>query len=62
MSYLVLKPKTKKEESILKQIAELLKVDYKEISIETYIRDIAESRRQIKSGKKISLKDLENGI
>lgn len=62
MSYLVLKPKTKKEESILKQIAELLKVDYKEISLEAYIRDIAESRRQIKSGKKISLKDLENGI
>ena len=62
MSYLVLKPKTKKEENIIRQIAELLKVDCKEVSIDSYIRDIAESRKQIKSGKKVSLKDLANGI
>jgi len=57
VAYLVLKPKTKKEESILRQIAELLKVDCKEISLKEYILHIAESRRQIKSGKKVSLMD-----
>lgn len=62
MTYLVLKPKTKKEESIIRQIADLLRVDYKEISLEEYISHIAVSRKQIKAGKKVSLKELENGI
>lgn len=62
MSYLVLKLKTKKEENVIRQIADLLKVDYKKITLEEYIRNIAESRKQIKSGKKISLKALEDGI
>ena len=62
MAYLVLNPKTKRKESIIRQIAELLNVDYKKITLREYIRHITESRRQIKSGKKVSLKDLENGI
>jgi len=35
-----------------------MKLDFKQISLDEYINDIAESRRQIKNGKKISLKDL----
>ena len=62
MSYLVLKANSKKEENIIKQFAELLKLDYKEISLKEYVQQITESRKQIKAGKKISLRDLENGL
>lgn len=62
MSYLVLKPRSKKEEALIKQFAELLNLDYKSISVQRYLRDIVESRQQFKAGKKISLKDLEDGI
>ena len=62
MSYLVLKIKSKREEKVIKQIAELLNMDYKQVSPKEYLRQIAQSRKQIKAGKKISLKELENGI
>ncbi len=62
MSYLVLKPKSKKEETFLKQLAEMLNVEYQKVSLEDYVKDIAESRKQIKQGKKVSLTSLANGI
>lgn len=62
MSYLVLKPKTKKEEAFLKQLAEILNVDYQKISLEQYMEEISESRKQFKQGKKVSLTTLANGI
>lgn len=39
-----------------------MKLDFKQISLEEFIQQIAESRKQIKNGKKISLKELERGI
>jgi hypothetical protein len=62
MSYLILKPKSKKEEIFLKQLADKLNIDYQEISLKEYIADIEESRRQIKRGKKVSLSSLANGL
>ena len=62
MSYLVLKPKTKKEETFLKQLAEMLNVEYQKVSLKDYMKDIAESRKQFKQGKKVSLSSLANGI
>ena len=62
MSYLILKPKTKKEETFLKQLADMMHVEYQKISLEDYMNDIAESRKQIKQGKKVSLTSLMNGI
>jgi len=58
MSYLVMKPKSKKEEAVLKQIAELLNVDYKKITLDEYIRQIAARRKEMKAGKKVALKDI----
>ena len=58
MSYLVLEAKTKKEEAIIKQFADLMKFDYRKIQLSTYIKDITESRKQIKMGKKISINNL----
>ena len=62
MSYIVLKPKTKKEETFLKQLADMLNVEYQKISLEDYVNDIDESRKQIKQVKKVSLSSLMNGI
>ncbi len=62
MSYLVLKPKSKKEETFLKQLADMLNVEYQKISLEDYMKDISESRKQFKQGKKVSLASLANGI
>jgi hypothetical protein len=62
MSYLMLKAKTKKEKTLVIEFAERMKLDYKEISLPDYLNQISESRQQIKSGKKISLKELERGI
>ena len=62
MSYVILNPKSRREESLIRQFAEKMKLDLKRISLEEYINQIAESRREIKAGKKVSLKDLENGI
>ena len=62
MSYLILKPKTKKEETFLKKLADKLNVDYQSMSLKEYMADITESRKQIKSGKKVSLSSLANGL
>ena len=62
MSYLILKPKTKKEETFLKQLADKLNIDYQSLSIKEYMADIAESRKQIRKGKKVSLSSLANGL
>jgi hypothetical protein len=62
MSYLILKPKTKKEETFLKQLADKLNIDYQSVSLKDYIADITESRKQIKQGKKVSLSSLANGL
>lgn len=58
MSYIVLKPKTKKEEAFLKSLIEKLQIDYQQVSLKDYIKDILESRKQFKQGKKISLNSL----
>ena len=62
MSYLVVMPKTKKEETFLKSLIEKLNIDYKKVSLKAYIDDIALSRKQFKQGKKVSLSSLINGI
>lgn len=62
MSYLVINPKSKKEELFLKSLIEKLNVDYKQVTLENYIRDITDSRKQFKRGKKVSLTSLINGI
>ena len=62
MSYMVLKAKSRREENLIRQFASKMKLEYKSVSLEEYISEIAEGRRQIKSGKKISLKELESGI
>ena len=62
MSYLILKPKTKKEETFLKQLADKLNVEYQSMSLKEYMADISESRKQIKQGKKVSLSSLANGL
>ena len=62
MSYLILKPKTKKEETFLKELADKLNVEYQRVSLKEYMADIAESRKQIKQGKKVSLSSLANGL
>ena len=62
MSYLLLKPKSKKEEIFLKSLIEKLDIDYTKVSLESYIKDITESRSQFSKGKKISLTSLANGI
>lgn len=62
MSYLILKPKSKKEETFLKQLADMLNVEYQHVSLKEYIADIAESRKQLKTGKKVSLTSLARGI
>jgi hypothetical protein len=62
MSYLILKPKTKKEETFLKQLADMLNVEYQKISLKDYMKEIGESRKQIKQGKKVSLSSLMNGL
>ena len=62
MSYLILKPKSKKEETFLKQLADKLNIDYQQVSLKEYMADIAESRKQLKRGKKVSLSSLANGL
>jgi hypothetical protein len=62
MSYLILKPKSKKEETFLKQLADKLNVDYQHVSLKEYMADIEESRKQLKRGKKVSLSSLANGL
>lgn len=62
MSYLILKPKTKKEETFLKQLADKMNVEYQSVSLKEYMADIADSRKQIKQGKKVSLSSLADGI
>jgi uncharacterized membrane protein YebE (DUF533 family) len=62
MSYLILKPKTKKEETFLKELADKLNVEYQSVSLKEYMADITESRKQIKQGKKVSLSSLANGL
>jgi hypothetical protein len=62
MSYLILKPKSKKEETFLKQLADKLNVDYQQVSLKKYMADIEESRRQLKRGKKVSLSSIANGL
>ena len=62
MSYLILKPKTKKEETFLKELADKLNVEYQSVSLKDYMSDIADSRKQIKQGKKVSLSSLANGL
>ena len=62
MSYLILKPKTKKEETFLKELADKLNVEYQSVSLKEYMSDIADSRKQIKQGKKVSLSSLANGL
>lgn len=62
MSYLILKPKTKKEETFLKELADKLNVEYQSLSLKEYMADITESRKQIKQGKKVSLSSLANGL
>jgi hypothetical protein len=62
MSYLLLKPKSKKEEAFLKSLIEKLDVEYTKVSLEDYIKEIAESRRQFGKGKKVSLSSLANGL
>ena len=46
----------------IRQFAQRMKLDFKEISLEEYIQQIAESRKQIKDGKTISLNELVRGI
>ena len=62
MGYIVLKPKSKREELFLQNLIEKLNVEYKKISLKDYMRDISESRKQIKKGKKVSLSSIANGI
>ena len=62
MSYLVVMPKSKKEETFIKSLIEKLNIDYKKVSLETYLTDISESRKQFKQGKKVSLASLTHGI
>ncbi len=62
MSYIVIKPKSKKEETFLRSLIEKLNIDYKKVSLKDYIKDITESRQQFKQGKKVSLSSLSNGI
>ena len=62
MSYLILKPKSKKEEAFLKQLADKLNIDYQHVSLKEYMADIEESRKQLKRGKKVSLSSLANGL
>ena len=62
MSYLILKPKSKKEETFLKQLADKLNVDYQQVSLKKYMADIEESRRQLKRGKKVSLSSIAKGL
>jgi hypothetical protein len=62
MSYLIFKPKSKKEETFLKQLADKLNVDYQKISLKEYMGDIKDSRKQFKRNKKVSLSSLANGI
>jgi len=62
MSYFVLKPKSKKEASFIKDLIEKLQIEYTKVSLEDYIQQIAERRKQIKQGKKVSLSSLTNGI
>lgn len=52
MSYMILNPKTKKQVMMIKQFAQRMKLEFKQVSLEEYIHDITESRRQIKIGKK----------
>jgi hypothetical protein len=62
MSYLILKPKTKKEETFLKQLIDKLNIDYQSVSLKQYMADITDSRKEIKKGKKVSLSSLANGL
>jgi hypothetical protein len=62
MAYFVLKPRTKKEEALIKQFAEMNRLSFKTVALKKYTRDISESRKEIKAGKKISLSDLEDGL
>lgn len=49
MSYLILKPKSKKEETFLKQLADKLKVDYQSVSLKEYMADIEEEPQTIEA-------------
>ena len=62
MAYLMLNAKTKKEKNLIREFAITMNLDYKEISLEDYINQIAESCQQIKAGKTLSLKELEGGL
>jgi len=62
MSYLILKPKSKKEATFLKQLADKMNIDYQQLSLKEYMADIEESRKQLKRGKKVSLSSLANGL
>lgn len=62
MSYLVIHPKSKKEQTFLKNLIDKLNIEYQEVTIQEYVRDISESRQQIKKGKKITLTSLLNGL
>jgi hypothetical protein len=62
MSYLIFKPKSKKEENFLKELADKLNVEYQKISLKEYMKNIATSRAQFKKGKKVSLASLANGL
>ncbi len=59
---MILNPKSSREENLIKEFAHKMRLEYKTLTLDEYIREIENSRNQIKSGKRISMKELERGI
>ena len=62
MSYLVLEAKTKKEEVIIKQFADLMKFEYKKVGLPTKGKGVSSTKEKYRKGLLNSLYEIEHQV